>query len=291
MSTAQEEIDALFNQSEKFSHHPEDSHTSSESDPCSDIEEDGQYHDLDKEDDEDELYTSSTMPSRTKYHLPLTQFDANTGPKGVIADAQSFEEAKKKGTGNRAVRRIIGSGGFGNSNGHQSKEARSSSYGSVKESSSLEPGESDQDDEDDEFLEKWRRMRVDQLSVQLQDPRTRKVSPSKRQYGRVVTVDAVGYLNAVDNVARDTVVVVCIFDDQSDTSHLVDDCILTLAQKHPTTRFVRLSYSEAEMDPLSAPGILAYRNGEIFANLVALIHQMPEGRDLSSSSLELVLKQ
>jgi hypothetical protein len=45
------------------------------------------------------------------------------------------------------------------------------------------------------------------------------------------------------------------------------------------------------MDPAGVPAILAYKAGELFANLVSVIDELPAGRDLSTSSLEFVLRQ
>lgn len=42
----------------------------------------------------------------------------------------------------------------------------------------------------------------------------RRVSPNKKTYGRVDVVDANGYLDAVERVTSDTVVVVCIYDPE-----------------------------------------------------------------------------
>jgi hypothetical protein len=74
-------------------------------------------------------------------------------------------------------------------------------------------------------------------------------------------------------------------------SRLVEDCLNALAQKYNETRFVKLHYIEAEMDVASVPAILAYRGGDLFANLVSVIGEIPPNRNLSSSSLELVLTQ
>jgi hypothetical protein len=71
----------------------------------------------------------------------------------------------------------------------------------------------------------------------------------------------------------------------------VEDSLTTIAQKHYETRFVKLHYIEAEMDIASVPAILAYKAGELFANLVSVIDEIPPNRNLSSSSLELVFKQ
>lgn len=43
---------------------------------------------------------------------------------------------------------------------------------------------------------------------------TRRQSPSKRSYGRVEPVDANGYLDAIEKVSKDTVVVVVVYSDR-----------------------------------------------------------------------------
>ena len=45
------------------------------------------------------------------------------------------------------------------------------------------------------------------------------------------------------------------------------------------------------MEEFAAPGILAYRGGDCFANLVSLMSEMPAGRDINSSTLEGVLQE
>ena len=72
---------------------------------------------------------------------------------------------------------------------------------------------------------------------------------------------------------------------------MVEDATLTLARKHATSRFVKLHYLDAEMDEVAVPGILAYKGGECFANLVSVINEIPDGKDLSSSTLEGLLQQ
>lgn len=78
---------------------------------------------------------------------------------------------------------------------------------------------------------------------------------------------------------------------QSQNSRLVEDALHSLARKHVYTRFVKLHRLEAEMDEIAAPGILAYRAGDCFANLASLMSEMPAGRDVSASTLESVLQQ
>ncbi len=69
-----------------------------------------------------------------------------------------------------------------------------------------------------------------------------------------------------------------------------EDYLPSFAAKHPTTRFVKLHYQAVTMDPISAPGILAYKAGELFANLVAVVNEIPRGTPLSEASLERVMR-
>lgn len=71
----------------------------------------------------------------------------------------------------------------------------------------------------------------------------------------------------------------------------MEDALKDLAGKHATTRFVKLHYLEAEMDEIAAPGILAYKGGDCFANLVSMINEMPAGRGINSASVESVLQR
>lgn len=78
---------------------------------------------------------------------------------------------------------------------------------------------------------------------------------------------------------------------QSPISGLVEDGLADLARKHEYTRFVKLSYYEAEMDEATVPAILAYKSGDLIANLVSVVDEIPEGRSVSTSSLEALLKK
>lgn len=45
------------------------------------------------------------------------------------------------------------------------------------------------------------------------------------------------------------------------------------------------------MDEVIVPAILAYREGELFANLSSIVDDIPLGLDMSPSSLESVLQK
>lgn len=72
---------------------------------------------------------------------------------------------------------------------------------------------------------------------------------------------------------------------------MVEDVLSGLARKHVYTRFVKLHRLEAEMDEIAAPGVLAYKGGDCFANLASIMSEMPAGKDVTSSTVERVLQQ
>ncbi|KAL8793938.1 MAG: hypothetical protein Q9195_003451 [Heterodermia aff. obscurata] len=224
----------------------------------------------------------SSMPSMS-YTIPNNvSFNANTGPKGVIADARSFETAKK-----RSFRQTLQAFSNGQSPplfGRNKKNA----FDFSREKS---PSPDISADDDDDFMRTWRQNRLDELASMKSEVSTKRRSPSKRKYGGLVAVDPSGYLDAVEKVASDTIVVVLIYDHESLESAKVEDALDKLAQKYNTTRFVKLHQIEAEMDEIAVPGILAYKGGECFANLVSLINEMPANRDMNQANLEWLLQQ
>ena len=198
-NSAQEEFDALCGKQAKEVHakYPSDR----DSDDGSST-----LHSSNEDEKTPASTPSITVPSGN-YHIPSTiNFNANTGPKGVIADARSFETAKKRSF-SQTLHAI--------SNGTSpSLFARNHKPGfNFSEEKSPSPDAS-ADDEEDDFMRQWRVNRLEELANGGQDLRTRRQSPSKRKYGTLVAVDPSGYLDAVEKVSADTTVVVLIYDDQ-----------------------------------------------------------------------------
>ena len=71
----------------------------------------------------------------------------------------------------------------------------------------------------------------------------------------------------------------------------MEGCVRELARVHSTTRFVRLHYDEAEMEVAGVPALLAYRGGEKFAGLVPITEELPEDAELSTETMEALLKK
>jgi hypothetical protein len=93
---AREEANRFFSSRDHASSHPEDRDNLSDNSEAEDEKPVEKYSQEQDSDDEDNTHKMATMTqTRPNYHLPSTTHYANTGPKGVIADAQSFARAKQ----------------------------------------------------------------------------------------------------------------------------------------------------------------------------------------------------
>lgn len=287
---AQIEFDALISNAQKgdrITEHPSNQDDYNHDRVSDDKDEETEY--LQQKIDE-----NMRMPtlSRDVLHLPHRDFDngRTTGVKGVIADARSYEEARR--------------------NGAWKQHGRSKSVVDNRTSFYKEDGEGS-DAEDDEFIERWRQQRREELQSVGNDIRNRRTSPSVRRYGRFDEVDALGYLDAIEKVTRDTVVVVFVYDPevssyspslftsksldanslQCAVSQVISDALAPLVPTHPAIHFVRVNYEDIEFDNAGVPAILAYRNqGDLFANLTYIIDKIPEDTLFDTRTLETILR-
>lgn len=151
-------------------------------------------------------------------NLPPTSFDSghSTGVKGVIADARSFEAARRSKWKSRiqnARQSIFGLDSV-------PRAQRSGSANSDSGSLSSSPSESGGGPDEEAFLEEWRERRRKELEAEAaRSHRTRRTSPSARTYGRLDTVDAMGYLDAIEKVGRETRVLVFVYDHEVSKCH------------------------------------------------------------------------
>lgn len=276
-TTAQEEFDSIVSKSQQADRadtsHPGDRE---------DYTHDHDYEEIDEETEYTQRRIDETMRSPiltggggTMLHLPPREFDMGrtTGVKGVIADARSFEEAR-----------------FGRSSSLRSKQPQRASQFIISRED--EEGRSSASEDDDGFVERWRAQRRLELQQKGSDIRTRRTSPSVRRYGKFDKVDALGYLDAIEKVGRDTVVVVFVYDAECEVSHLVTEALAPLVPKYTTVHFVRVSYEDIEFDNAGVPAILAYRNqGDLFANLTYVVDQLPADAPVDSKTIESVLQK
>lgn len=216
----------------------------------------------------------------------------NTGPKGVRADARAYEASKREANARKTKRNANRLAAPGASLGESGSEAS-----------------------EDEWMSRWREMRMKELS------KTGVIGVNL--FGQVDDVDARGYLAAVDfeefeeednSVAakrvrgrRNVVTVVLIYnnvrtsppflprldvDEKSPDSKIMFQVFSRLARRYPTTHFLRLPSHYAEDMPSTAlPAVLAYRQGGLIANLVHFVDELDPGLTINVPSVESILKR
>lgn len=79
---------------------------------------------------------------------------------------------------------------------------------------------------------------------------------------------------------------------QSEVCALIEQAMRPIVSLHNTIRFVKVHNDEIEFDNAGVPAVLAYRNqGDLFANLTALIDVIPEDEDFDTDSLKSLFKE
>ncbi|KAF2216235.1 hypothetical protein CERZMDRAFT_104660 [Cercospora zeae-maydis SCOH1-5] len=276
MSAAQEEFKELMRDKERTTTHPEDRHDDARS-----------FLNLSDDSDGDttppasSVERSRTPVSTARSTIPTKRYGANTGPKGVISDAQNFQDSRRL---QRASMRSVST----LTTQSQSLSVHQPAPGEkIEEDDELDLD----DDEDDSFMKKWRRNRVKEMQNGVKGSQMHRNGNTTRLFGSLTMVDPAGYLDAVEKSGPDVVVVVFIFDDYSEVSDLCEQCVRKLASRHQDTRFIKLHYADAQMEPMGVPAIIAYRNGDKFAGLVPLINELPDDSELNAVTLENVFKR
>lgn len=263
---AQEEAERYLSSREHHTSHPEDRGNSSDHSDAEDEKHVPQQTNSDPDTDDDDVAANMATMTQTRtqsnaFHLPTTAHYANTGPKGVIADAQSFQRAKQSTFRDRFANFT---NQFRSSEKQQASKSTQSRTGSSSPRSDVALSE---EDSDSEFMTQWRAARLQELQAQADGKAQRRVSPSRRIWGTLQEVDANGYLDAIEKVSPEDVVVVLIFDPTSTQSKEVEDELGMLAYKYNTTRFVKLDSDTAEMKEIDVPAVLVYKDGDVFATV------------------------
>ena len=227
-TAAQTEYDTMFRTHNARQNHPEDDSTSVHS-----------HSSLDSDAENEASLQESAYPSapthsysRSRTYLPNQRSYNNTGPKGVIADAQAFREAQSAHRASMSANRDPSA--RANTNIQPYVESLSINDSAHEDAALKELNEEDDDDDDDDdeneadeelegeqsdFMKQWRESR-------LQDLRGKSVIASnsaaerwgmgrsaKLIYEGLTAVDGEGFLEVVDGSPRQVVVVVFVWDD------------------------------------------------------------------------------
>lgn len=275
-TAAQDEYNELMRDKERRTTHPEDDNSDARSflNLSDDDEPDNRnnrsgasaYDNAD-----DSLPRSSTSTAR--HIIPRKRYGANTGPKGVISDAQHFRDSQRN---HRTSLRSLTSASAAQYQQQQRVSEEPQRHWTQEPPSALEKLEEgedayDEDDADDGFMNRWRQGRLQELQNGAYESSLAHSGRNRRAYGGLTTVDGEGYLDAVEKSPAGTVVVVYIYDDMVSVhgckcglseSPIANRFIFVLVPRLPNDRRLRAhSGAKAQQRALRAPALPGRRDG------------------------------
>jgi len=206
-TAAQDEFNELMRDKERRTTHPEDRDSDAQSFLNLSDDDADRTPPASNYDPDENLPRSSTSTARNI--IPRTRYGANTGPKGVISDAQNFRDSQRN---HRTSLRSL----TGNQQQPQFPEEPQRHW--TQDQSALEKLEEgddglDDDEADEGFMSRWRQGRLKELQNGGYESGIHKSGRTRRSYGGLTTVDGEGYLDAVEKSPAQTVVIVYIYDD------------------------------------------------------------------------------
>lgn len=202
----------------------------------------------------------------------------NTGPKGVLQDWQRFKqlEAEKRAEDDAERVALMKKLSLSARTDAEDVAARERERKAQEEIDNLF-------DEDDEFLQDFMRKRMEELM-------DKNVS-TKPAYGKIIDLRDDGhFLEAVDSVEKNVVVVVYLTDDDSAGCGAVDGCLTNIAKDYDHIKFCRLRVSavagclSSRFKDKGVPAILAYKGGEQIISLIRITDKL--GEDFFADDLE-----
>jgi hypothetical protein len=192
MAAAKDEFSELMRNKDRRTRHPEDDDARS-------------FLNMSDEDDNDVTPPATAVqdaPRSSTSTIPSRRYGANTGPKGVISDAQDYRDSRRS---QRSSMRST-----------SSFAAHTSNLKDIPTmEKSIDEGDEHELDPDDEnsFMKKWRQSRLRELHHGLKSSKLHENGSKTRLFGKLTMVDPDGYLDAVEGSGPDTVVIVYIYDD------------------------------------------------------------------------------
>lgn len=211
-TAAQDEFNELMRDKERRTTHPEDANSDARSFLNLSDDENDRTPPASNYDPDEAIPRASTSSARNI--IPRTRYGANTGPKGVISDAQHFRDSQRNHRS--SLRSLTGAPAV-------PKEPSPQRHWTQDPTplEKLEEGDDglDDDEADEGFMSRWRQGRLKDLQNGGYESGIHKSGKSRRSYGGLTTVDGEGYLDAVEKSGPQTVVIVYIYDDMVSEKH------------------------------------------------------------------------
>lgn len=216
----------------------------------------------------------------------------NTGPKGVINDWRRFKqmETEQREEQCREMEQLIKKLSLTcrshldeerDQQKQQELQEKLNGKLTLQECSLLH----ENTDDDEEFLQQYRKQRMEEMRRQLH---------SGQHFKQVAELrSGEAFLDTVDKAHKNTLVVIHIYEDDVPGAESLNGCLLCLAAEYPTVKFCRvrstLIGASAHFTSNALPALLVYKGGELIGNFVRLTDQL--GEDFFAVDLEAFLQE
>nr|XP_033817157.1 phosducin-like protein isoform X2 [Geotrypetes seraphini] len=140
-------------------------------------------------------------------------------------------------------------------------------------------------DEDEEFLQQYRKQRMEEMKKQLH---------SGQEFRQIFEITSgKGFLDTIDKEHKNTLIMIHIYEDGIPGSESVNGCMICLANEYPTVKFCRVKSSligaSTRFTSSALPALLVYKGSELIGNFVRVTDQL--GDDFFAVDLEAYLQE
>ncbi|NXS77124.1 PHLP protein, partial [Pandion haliaetus] len=141
------------------------------------------------------------------------------------------------------------------------------------------------DEDDEEFLQRYRKQRMEEMRQQLY---------SGQQFKQVFEITSgEAFLDTVDKEHKSTLIMIHIYEDDIPGTESLNGCMICLAAEYPTVKFCRVKSSligaSTRFTNNALPALLIYKAGELIGNFVRITDQL--GEDFFAVDLEAFLQE
>ncbi|KAI1904773.1 hypothetical protein AGOR_G00009140 [Albula goreensis] len=246
--------------------------------------------DSDKEEEEGEEKTIRN-PDVLEVDYSQDGSAMNTGPKGVINDWRKFKqlETEQRQEQKKEMERLIKKLSMtcrSHLDEERDKEKQKEMQEKINGKMTLQEYNLLRQDEDDEdFLEQYRKQRIDEMRRQLY---------SGKRFEQVFELSSgEEFLDAVDKEEKGTLVMIHIYESELAACEAMAGCMLCLAQEYPLVKFCRVRSSVIGTSALftgnALPALLVYKGGDLIGNFIRITDQL--GEDFFAVDLEALLQE
>ncbi|KAF9997501.1 hypothetical protein BGZ80_005744 [Entomortierella chlamydospora] len=209
---------------------------------------------------------------------PERETGANTGPKGVIADQKYHQQQQlhERLSSQQAynARMLAKAPTTTTYRQDRERELQEKKAQGLLDDDDLKALEKEEEDEK-AILERIRGKRLQEMAWAAKA----NSGAGKKMFGSLMEMNSTQYVNAIDTEKKDVTVVIHIYNEYNPACKKLDECLIQLAGRYATSKFIRIKAREVDFDEEVCPTVLAYRAGDLIANLVMITYELSEKFD------------